>query len=638
MHRFLVPIALLALAALDMPAARASDAAQVFAQFKTASGGTSWDAVRSLHATGTLHAGGMDGSFESTEELASGRSVSRFRLGPIEGAEGYDGTRGWSRDPGGEVAALDAPEARRRARSPSWRTARGYLYPERIAASPRAVESRELDGRRYDVVVATPDGGDPVTLWFDAATHLLTRVEQAQGQDTATSVYSDWRVVEGRRLPFHVVVDRTDAAGRTDPRQRTEIRYAEVRFDVPVADADFAMPAMTATAHIVGADTTRIPFDLVNNHIYVDAAIDGKPARLLVDTGGVNLLTPAAAAKFGLDSEGQLSARGVGEKAADVGFAHAKQLRLGDAVLDAPVFYVIDLGDLPQAEGVACDGLVGYEMFRRFGVTIDYAKHELVLADPDAFAPPAGAQAVPFALADRIPIVTGTLDGEPVRLSVDTGSRASLSLHSPFVREHDLVARYRAAPEALVGWGVGGAARGRPARFGRLELGDLAIDGIAGDLFTGDKGAFASPDVSGNLGGGVLNRFTVAFDYAARRMYLAPNANFHAADPFDRSGLWLLGDGDALEVVDVAIDSAAARAGLRVGDRIRSIGAQPVAQRPLAEWRRHLRELPVGTQLAIGFLRDAEPARVELVLADRIPATSPEIVLDSGSDKSTAQD
>ncbi len=639
MWKALLAVCLLTLASIGVAGARVDSPPAELARFKAVTGGAAWDALKTLHTSGKLQAGGLDGTFEATLDLLTGRSVNSYELGPIRGGEGYDGTHGWTRDPGGEVATHDAPEARRRARSQAWLDARAFWYPERIAATYGAATTRESGGNAYTVLVATPQAGDPVTLWFDKESGLLTRVVQVQDQDTATTTYSDWREVDGLRLPFRSVTDLTDAAGRTDARQRTDVTVTSYHLNVAVSDANFAMPKMAETAHIEGGKTTtRIPFELVNNHIYVGGEIDGKPARFLVDTGGVNLLTPAAAKKFGIAGQGKLSVRGVGDKPADLAFARAGQVRVGDAVLDDPVFYVVDLGDLPRVEGVVCDGLVGYEMFRRFGVTIDYAKQVLTLSDPESFTPPADAHVVPFDLADRIPMVQGQLDGVPVRLSIDTGSRASLSLFSPFVREHDLVAKYSAAPEAVTGWGVGGPSRSRPARFGNLELGGFAISGIAGDLYTGDKGAFASPDAAGNLGGGVLNRFTVAFDYAARRMYLAPNANFHAADPFDRSGLWLLGDGDALEVVDVAIDSAAARAGLRVGDRIRSIGAQPITQRPLAEWRRHLRELPVGTQLAIGFLRDAEPARVELVLADRIPATSPEIVLDSGSDKSTAQD
>ena len=193
-------------------------------------------------------------------------------------------------------------------------------------------------------------------------------------------------------------------------------------------------------------------------------------------------------------------------------------------------------------------------------------------------------------------------------------------MHAPFAREHGLVAKYAAAPESVVGWGVGGPARGRPARLGTLQLGDLAIEGIAGDIFTGDKGAFASPDLSANLGGGVLRRFTVAFDYAAKQMYLAPNADFRRADAFDRSGLWLLAATDGLDVVDVAADSAALRAGLRPGDRISAIDGRAVDAGDLPGLRQRLREAAAGTTLAITYLREGRTAEASLLLAERIPA------------------
>lgn len=613
------PLAAILLLVPIASVARGDDAAALAARDKAASGGARWDAVKTLETVGTLHTGGLDGTFRAVQDLSGARSVNRYKLGPIEGADGYDGTHGWSRDPGGEVATLDAPEAKRRARSQAWLDARGYWYPARRPARYGTVETREADGRRYAVVEATPDGGDPLTLWFDAATHRLARVVQKWDQDTATTTLDDWHEVDGLALPFHVVTSLTDAAGRTDPRYRTEVRIEKASPGVAVTDADFAVPPMAATARIDAASgSTTIAFELANNHIYVNGLIDGKPARFLVDTGGVNLLTPAAAKKFGLTAEGKLAARGVGEQEVDLAFAQAKEVRVGGAVLADPVFYVIDLGDLPAIEGVTADGLVGYEMFRRFGVTIDYGGRALTLTEPAKFAPPPGSHALPFEQAERIPIVTGALDGLPIRISVDTGSRASMTLHAPFVREHGLVAKYGADTEGVVGWGVGGPNRGRPARFGRLTLGDLAIDGIAGDLYTGDKGAFASPDLSANLGGGVLKRFTVAFDYDKKTMYLAPNAAFGAADAFDRSGLWLRGDGDALQVADVAAGSAAAKAGLRVDDRLTAIGGEKVAARTLTDWRARLRELPAGTRLEVEYRRAGTSGRAELVLADRI--------------------
>ena len=614
--------ALFAAASAAAPSiASADDAAALLARYKAAAGGAAWDGVRTLHATGTLAYGGLNGEVSIVQDIATGRTLSAYKLGPVEGADGFDGKTGWTRDAGGEVSALDAPEARRRRASQAWLDAYAYWYPARMQATYGAVSGQDADGKHYRVVEATPAGGDPVGLWFDAASGLLARTVQREAQDTATTVLDDYRKVDGVLIPFHSTTSRVDAAGRSDPRATSDVRLAEIKLNGPVADADFAMPEMTATAHIVDAGgITRIPFDLVNNHIYADGTLNGKKARFLVDTGGSNVLTPAAAKKFGIEGEGDLAGRGVGEESVKASLAHVDEARLGGAVLDKPVFVILDLGALRDVEGVEFDGLVGYEMFRRFGVTIDYAAHRLTLAEPAKFAPPADATAVPFELSDTTPLVAGTLDGAPVRLSIDTGSRVSLSMHSPFVREHGLVAQYGAAPEAVVGWGVGGPSRGRPARFGTLKLGDRAITGVAGDLYVGDKGAFANPDMSGNLGGGVLKRFTVAFDYGAKRMYLAPNADFVKPDAFDRSGLFLLGDGDALLVADVAPESAAARAGIQPKDRIVAVGGGAANTKSLIAVRAKFRELPAGTRVKVDRVRDGKKDTVEIVLADRIKA------------------
>jgi predicted aspartyl protease len=600
-------------------AVHAEDAAALLARYKAASGGAAWDKATTLHAKGTVATGGLSGDFALAQDLVRGRSVSTYKLGPVEGADGFDGAVGWSVGPGGEVTALDAPEAKRRALTQAWLDAHAFWYPDRMAATYGVVAEKSVDGHAFRVVEATPAGGDPVGLWFDAKSGLLARTVQKEAQDTATTLFDDWREAGGVRMPYHLVTDRTDAAGRTDARARVDVHYTEVALNGAIADADFAMPEMTANARIADAGgVAKIHFDLINNHIYADGTIDGKKARFLVDTGGSNLLTPAAAAKFGIKGEGDLPGRGVGEESVKAQFAHVGEVTLGGASLAKPVFVILDLGPLASVEGVDFDGLVGFEMFRRFGVTIDYAGHVLTLADPAKFAPPANASVVPFELSDTTPLVAGTLDGAPIRVTVDTGSRASLSMHSPFVREHGLVERYHAAPEAVVGWGVGGPSRGRPARFGALKLGDQQITGVAGDLYVGDKGAFANPDMSGNLGGGVLKRFTVAFDYGAKRMYLAPNADFAKADAFDRSGLFLLGESDALLVVDVAPDSAAERAALKVKDRIVAIDGKPVNDESLIAVRAKLRESAVGTKVAVEYLRDGKKQSATLALADRI--------------------
>ncbi|KAG1251199.1 hypothetical protein G6F66_015308 [Rhizopus arrhizus] len=86
---------------------------------------------------------------------------------------------------------------------------------------------------------------------------------------------------------------------------------------------------MAADSYIEDASgTTRVPFDLINNHVYIEAEVDGQPARFLVDTGAINLLTPTAAKRLGLTATGRLSVHGAGDNASDLGLAQARHLRI----------------------------------------------------------------------------------------------------------------------------------------------------------------------------------------------------------------------------------------------------------------------------------------------------------------------
>ena len=117
-------------------AAHAADSAALMARFKDASGGAAWDRVTTLHASGTLGAGGMSGDVT-------------HRPGPFDGPLGRCTTssvRSRARtattasSPGRAIPAAKSPRSTRPKRSAARAARRGsmraaYWYPERIEAS-----------------------------------------------------------------------------------------------------------------------------------------------------------------------------------------------------------------------------------------------------------------------------------------------------------------------------------------------------------------------------------------------------------------------------------------------------------------------------------------------------------------------
>ena len=70
----------------------------------------------------------------------------------------------------------------------------------------------------------------------------------------------------------------------------------------------------------------------------------------------------------------------------------------------------------------------------------------------------------------------------------------------------------------------------------------------------------------------------------------------------------------------VAPKGAAEKAGLAEGDRIVEAGGEAAKARPIAEWRVRWCEQPAGTHVPLRVANGGAERRVELVLADAIPA------------------
>src|SRR6185436_425716 len=228
-----------------------------------------------------------------------------------------------------------------------------------------------------------------------------------------------------------------------------------------------------------------------------------------------------------------------------------------------------------------------------------------------------GATAVPFTFDERTPQVEGKIDGIPGKFTIDTGSRSSLSLHRPFAEKHGLFDKPGKKIEALAGWGVGGGGRGVVTRAGLLELGEVRVPAPVATIALQERGSYSDPYLAGNVGGGVLRRFTVTFDYQKQPIWFEPNASYSQEDVWDRSGLWLNRAEDGYRIEDVVAGSPAAAAGLKVGDLVLAVDGRKSTELPLVEAREILKGAP-GTKVRLQ-VRSGEAAReVEVVLQEMV--------------------
>ncbi|MDE2182485.1 MAG: aspartyl protease family protein [Alphaproteobacteria bacterium] len=590
---------------------------EVLSANKAATGGSAWDGKITLSLDGDYSGQGLTGTVHTMTDLKDGRSANAFQVGPATGGNGFDGSKAWQKDTSGTVTLQEGGDAQVLAVNQAYRDANKWWLPDHGGAAITSGGEKTTSSGRFDVITVAPRGGKAFEAWFDFRTHFLVRIVEQQGALTVTTTLADYRAVDGVMLPFKFITDKALGAKYVETVTITKAAFLGAQPDSAYAPpkvvvADFAIAG--------GRSETTVPIQLINNHIYGAASVNGKgPFVFIFDTGGHNLVAPPLAKELGLKVEGNLAGTGAGEAVMEAGFTHVSSLSVGDATVTNQLFIVAPLDQLSDIEGMPLPGMVGYEMFRRFVTRIDYGAHTLTLIDPKKFDAKDAGTPVKFVFNDSIPEVMGTFEGIPAKFDIDTGSRSEATVTKPFAEKNKLRNRHPKGVEAVDGWGTGGRSTGYITRVAAITLGSVRVENIVASLTTQNKGAFAGSDYSANIGGGVLKRFVVTFDYDNQVMYLKPRPG-PVADigTFDRAGMWINQSDAAFEIVDVTKGGPADDAGLKAGDKIAAVDGTPVASIHLYDLRQRLRNERAGTVVNLRILHKGKYRRVAITLRDLI--------------------
>jgi hypothetical protein len=388
----------------------------------------------------------------------------------------------------------------------------------------------------------------------------------------------------------------------------------------------FAHVFVAAAPHHVVADAKTsftLPFDLVDNRVFVEARLNGRgPFHLILDTGsgGVTISTDVAQ-QLGLHVADAGEGQGVGEKTVHAGAAKIAQLQIGELTLTDVDSNVMDLSDAPQVFGTKpFDGIIGLPVFERMVVRHDYVNRILTFAAPDKFDYAGSGVIVHFERPRQIPVVAGMLDGVAGNFGVDTGARSSLLLYGPFCQENNLQEKYGAKLEGVTGWGIGGPVRSLLARASTLQIGEVSVRDLVIRLSAQKTGLTTSVAMAGLIGPDVLSQFDVTFDYTRTRIIFEKNKNYGRRDSYDRAGIWMGQgkDGKHFTVVDVIAGGPGAAAGVKPGDEILAINGENTANLILPDVRESIRREAVGDKLTLLLETDSKQRTAVVILKDLV--------------------
>ncbi len=301
-------------------------------------------------------------------------------------------------------------------------------------------------------------------------------------------------------------------------------------FREPKAESNSSQKAEPQTtpsnSHTVSNQSlATIPFQLSDNLAYLQVRVNGSaPLRFVLDSGAsVWVIDPAQAKALGLKTEEKGKITGAGAGSVDVTYTKNVSFGLQGIETSVPSVALIDLSGFTASTGQKIDGIIGYDFFDRYVVEIDYDANVVRLFDPKTYKYSGSGAVVPITIRKKHAYVTAKMkiaghESVDREYLVDSSSSDAIN--------DELVAQSSSSKVEVVGGvGLGEKFKIILSRIERFQLGSYVFENTNGASGGGQK-----------IGGELLHRFTVIFDYSRGQMILEPNRHFRDGFIFDTLG------------------------------------------------------------------------------------------------------
>lgn len=297
-----------------------------------------------------------------------------------------------------------------------------------------------------------------------------------------------------------------------------------------------------------GEKFQKVKFELVNNLIIIPIEVNGAQLSFILDSG-VNkpiLFNLSDKDSIQINNVSEIVIKGLGEgEPINALISSSNLFRIGEVVnTDQQLYVVMDKElNLSPRLGIPVHGIIGYDLFRDFIVELNYSSKYLKLHDPDLYRSKKSSKTrtLPLQIIQNKAYVQGDVlmknkQSIPVKLLIDSGSSDALWLFEDLDRGLGVP---RDNYVDFLGQGLSGSIYGKRTKIDGIKL--------TGFLLKDAKTAFPDlqyfnsmttfGDRNGSLGGEVLKRFTLVFNYGNSTLSLRKNSLFNKPFDFNLSGI-----------------------------------------------------------------------------------------------------
>ena len=290
----------------------------------------------------------------------------------------------------------------------------------------------------------------------------------------------------------------------------------------------------------------KVKFQLINNLIVIPIEVNGSELSFVLDSGvGTPILFNLADQdSIQLNNVTEITINGLGEgDPINALKSTGNFVQLGNAKNTSQNIYVVmDAGiNFSPSLGIPVHGIIGYDLFRDFVVDINYINKTIKFYDPNLYKyrTSKNTRVVDMSIIRRKAyldafVMINKTDEIPVKMLLDTGSSDAVWLF-----EDERIQLPEKHYEDFLGQGLAGNIYGKRTKINHLKIADFILSDA--------KAAFPDMETfttitdfggrNGSLGGEVIKRFNIAFDYTNKKLILTKNSNFDKLFQYNISGI-----------------------------------------------------------------------------------------------------
>ncbi|MCP4583091.1 MAG: hypothetical protein GY839_15890 [candidate division Zixibacteria bacterium] len=281
-----------------------------------------------------------------------------------------------------------------------------------------------------------------------------------------------------------------------------------------------------STSSIIGG----FPIKMIRNKVILPVRVnDSKELEIILDTGmpfdGLYLFHKELKGELALEGVKEVQVPGAGSGEASTAIqSDSARLSFGDIEI---MTESVIISQSATTQWFGADGVLGYTLFGRYAIEIDYDEMVINLHDTTKIDPDSTWEKVEITLPKGIPFLEASVavTGDsliPVTLYIDLASSDALEMLVKSDMKFELPEN---CTETYLGTGLSGDIYGKTGRISIFKLGSFELHDL--------PGAFAPAEVrsrqegaDGILANNALRRFNVIFDYSHETMYIKPNSYF----------------------------------------------------------------------------------------------------------------